>query len=171
MALESSPKLLPCNLCILFVCFSSLFLVRSEDGVELGRWAQRCAALALEALSSPGGRTLWVSHTWVQGTQPATLHNHSWGTQNVSSEELLLSEFKFMPDSRTRFVTPTIRNHLQSFHFYHMKSQSKSYFPHEKSIFFWPGTALDWVYMKATTCHVRLRWPVIQLTPLIGKLI
>lgn len=30
---------------------------------------------------------------------------------------------------------------------------------------------LGWVCMKATTCHVRCHWWVIQLTPLTDKLI
>lgn len=57
MVLESSPKLLlsflPYNLCILFICFCSLYLRADEDWVELGRWDQRCVVPALEALSSP----------------------------------------------------------------------------------------------------------------------
>lgn len=100
--------------------------------MELGRWHQRCGAAASGALSSLQVQTLYMSHTWPHCTLTVTSHNCRWGTQNITSNELLSPEFKFMSDSRTRFVTATIRSsHLQSSH---IKSQPRYYFLYEKSI-------------------------------------
>lgn len=59
-----------------------------EEWVELGRWHQRCGALAPEALLSPQVQTLYVTHM-------TPLHPHSdfpqlqGGTQIITSKELL----------------------------------------------------------------------------------
>lgn len=101
------------------------------DWMELGRWHQRRGAAASEALSSLQVQILNMSRTWPHCALTVTSHDGRWATQNITSKELLLSEFKFTSDSRTRFVTTTVRNHLQPSH---IKSQSKYYFLYEKSI-------------------------------------
>lgn len=140
--LESSPNFLPaslpCNLCI-FVC---LFVFSFPwDWWRLSGAGKKVSKMCSASISGfelfSSAYSVYISPTWSQciptvtsttvGEEPSTVQIRNFCFQNSSSCLIL----------EPRSITTTIKNHLYSFRFSHIKPQSKFYFLYENSIYLW----------------------------------
>lgn len=87
---------------------------------------------------------------------------------NNTSKEVLSSQFSSCVIPGSRFAT-TVINCLYSSHFSHIKPQSKSYFLHKIMYFAWNRPGLGVWESRHVPRETLLA--IIQVTPLIGKLI